>query len=272
MATIVNSSKSKQSSSLARLRCRRLLKGHFGKLTCAHWAADSCQLISTSHDQTMTFWDALGHFSSSSVLSATSKKSPSSPSNPHRLCRVPTYYNWTMSCAWSPSMTHIALTTTSNVTAVFAVPQRSDDRPPWITLNEDSWCRSVRWIDDTHLVTGDGQGSISIWNAHTSATHPLLRYNEGHTQDINVVRVCPADSNIILTASADHTVKVWDRRIGGSCQQTMIGHESDVKALNWFQRNAHTFVSGGADSTCRMWDLRCGTQVQCFQSHKVGLR
>ena len=40
------------------LRCRRVLRGHFGKIYSMHWSGDSQHLVSASQDGKLIVWDA----------------------------------------------------------------------------------------------------------------------------------------------------------------------------------------------------------------------
>lgn len=58
----------------------------------------------------------------------------------------------------------------------------------------------------------------------------------------------------LLTASADHTCKVWavDGGGGGGCVQSLRGHTDEVfsMAVNY---EGDTLVTASKDNTCRVW-------------------
>lgn len=75
----------------------------------------------------------------------------------------------------------------------------------------------------------------------------------------------------LLTASADHTCKVWsvqsggggaggggDGTAGGDCVQALRGHTDEVfsMALNY---EGDTLVTSSKDNTCRVWRVDGGS-------------
>jgi len=85
-----------------RLRNRRLLKGHLGKVYSMHWAENNRRLVSASQDGILLIWDAL----STNKLFAT----------PLRSC-------WVMTCAFAPSGGFVACGGLDNLCSFYDVRQ-----------------------------------------------------------------------------------------------------------------------------------------------------
>ena len=85
------------------------------------------------------------------------------------------------------------------------------------------------------------------------AAHPggdtLFSLNQ-HTEIVFAVAWSP-NGKEIATASADHTVKVWDEQ-SGTLICTYFGHSSEVYTLAW-SPNGQEIASGGNDSTVQVW-------------------
>lgn len=85
------------------------------------------------------------------------------------------------------------------------------------------------------------------------AAHPggdtVLNLNQ-HTDLVNAVAWSP-DGKEIATASADHTVKVWDAQ-SGSLICTYFGHSGEVYTLAW-SPNGREIASGSDDNTVQVW-------------------
>lgn len=91
---------------------------------------------------------------------------------------------------------------------------------------------------------------------------------EGHTGAVTDLAVAQAGS-ILVTASADHTARVWglDK---GQCMAVLQGHTASVTAVvvDEFGRFA---VTGSADGTGRVWDLHSGQCAHVLRGHGGGV-
>jgi len=75
-----------------------------------------------------------------------------------------------------------------------------------------------------------------------------------------------ADGRAILSASHDHTVKLWDGATG-DLHRTMTGHEGPVTGVAVFPEG-DLAVSGSSDGTVRIWEIRTGTQRDVLMGHE----
>jgi WD40 repeat protein len=74
-----------------------------------------------------------------------------------------------------------------------------------------------------------------------------------------------SDSPIIITGSADQTIKLWDIE-KAQCIKTLIGHSHSIDTLKLLQ-NGH-LISGSRDKTIRIWNLSTGQCTQILEGHK----
>ncbi|CAG0895862.1 unnamed protein product [Cyprideis torosa] len=65
-------------------------------------------------------------------------------------------------------------------------------------------------------------------------------------------------SNLIITASADRHVRLYDPRSkeGALVKSTFTGHTAWVSCVRWSTLHEHLFISGGYDKVLRLWDIR----------------
>ena len=75
----------------------------------------------------------------------------------------------------------------------------------------------------------------------------------GHTDSANSVQFLPY-SNILLSASADKTVSIWDAR-AGLCAHTFYGHTHAVSHAT-YNIGGDTIASCDAFGHVKMWDVR----------------
>lgn len=94
---------------------------------------------------------------------------------------------------------------------------------------------------------------------------PLKMTMRGHREAVNDVALTP-DGRQVLSASSDHTVKVWDLETG-VLVRTLRGHSSDVHGVavsssgRWAVSVAGNASSPDGDPSLRTWDLESGATL-----------
>ena len=81
---------------------------------------------------------------------------------------------------------------------------------------------------------------------------------EGHSQGVNCVRWNPVESNLLISASMDHMVCVWDTHKGGVCTQRFTRHSEAVKDSKWSLCGSQVLTCG-YDKTARLFNLETGS-------------
>ena len=82
---------------------------------------------------------------------------------------------------------------------------------------------------------------------------------KGHTQGVNCIRwnVTESNNHLLVSASMDRTVCVWDTRQGGACMQSLTCHTEAVKDAKWSHCGSQV-LSCGYDKTARLFDVETG--------------
>ena len=93
--------------------------------------------------------------------------------------------------------------------------------------------------DAEHHCISLSDGSIGVFSARTFESMLPSRIH-AHSDRINSVKYSPSDSNIIVTASADHSVCVWDMR---------VSHTSSSSSGNNVNRPAQKIILPGEVSS-----------------------
>jgi len=113
------------------------------------------------------------------------------------------------------------------------------------------------------------KGAPKVWVRPLHPTlHPpgtaLIRTLNGHTDGVNRVAVS-ADGRRAVSASADHTLKVWNVETGREVR-SLEGHSESVSdvALSVDGRLA---VSASRDHTLKVWDVEAGRALRTLQGH-----
>lgn len=108
----------------------------------------------------------------------------------------------------------------------------------------------------------------------TSRDHKIQSYDmngneircfEGHTDHINDL-LCNRDGSIIVSASNDKTIKIWDTK-SGSELRTLSGHTMHVYSIA-FTPDEKQIISGSFDNTVKVWNMENGEEIKTYYGHK----
>ncbi|WP_321494300.1 caspase family protein [uncultured Desulfobacter sp.] len=104
--------------------------------------------------------------------------------------------------------------------------------------------------------------AIRIYNFETGALHQVLK---GHTNVVYDLAFSP-DGTLLVSGSADKSVKLWQVNNHFSLKETLTGHKNDVYAVAVLEDN--TIVSAGYDEQVIMW--KKGKKVNAYRhSHDL---
>ncbi|KAI8682368.1 Ricin B-type lectin domain-containing protein [Fusarium sp. Ph1] len=91
---------------------------------------------------------------------------------------------------------------------------------------------------------------------------------EGHQDAVTSVAFSP-DSSLLVSASDDHTVRLW-RVSDGKCIQELLGHKDAVFSAIFFP-SGDLIASGSADKTVKLWSVEDGKCLQSLKGHNSGV-
>jgi WD40 repeat protein len=100
--------------------------------------------------------------------------------------------------------------------------------------------------------------------------YPELFCLQGHTEGINGIAFSP-DGNRALSASHDHTIRVWDLKTGKELHCLKDQQDSVVCGVA-FSPNGKRALSGGADQVVRLWDAETWKELRHFEGHGYCVR
>jgi WD40 repeat protein len=119
------------------------------------------------------------------------------------------------------------------------------------------------------LVAECAKRPVQDWQIRWAAwTGQIYRKLSGHEDAVHAVALGQAaDRDVIVSGSADTSVRVWDA-VTGDLIQTMTGHEDAVHAVALGQAAGRdVVVSGSADNSVRVWDAVTGDLVRTLTGH-----
>lgn len=134
-------------------------------------------------------------------------------------------------------------------------------------IRYSSGLRTIDFSPDGKFLVGAGyDNNIVIWENSDSADSgdsgkitPLFHSWLAHDASLKSVRFSK-DGQYLLSASADKTLKLWDRT--GKLVRSFTGHTEVVNDAN-FSPDSQRIVSSSADSTAKVWDIN-GTLLYTF--------
>lgn len=90
----------------------------------------------------------------------------------------------------------------------------------------------------------------------------------GHTKGISAIRFFPKTAHLLLSASMDCRVKLWEVYNEKRCIQTYSGHRQAVRDI-CFNNKGTQFVSAAYDRYIKLWDTETGAVVSRFTARKI---
>lgn len=219
-----------------RVKTRRLLKGHFAKVSALHWAQDSRTLVSAGQDGNLLLWNAV-----------TANKVQS----------IPLKSSYVMSVGLEPQGRLVACGGLDNLCTIYNLASKNSE--PTEMASHDGFLSCCRFVSNEQIITSSGDSTCILWDI--SNQKPLVRFEE-HERDVMFLSLKPNDSQIFVSGSVDGTAKLWDSRLGEKSQQTYSHPQSDVNGVEFL--NANAFASVGSDGTARLFDIRSANQVAKF--------
>ncbi|WVN86317.1 uncharacterized protein L203_101480 [Cryptococcus depauperatus CBS 7841] len=90
----------------------------------------------------------------------------------------------------------------------------------------------------------------------------------GHNKAVSAIRLFPRSGHLLLSASMDTKVKLWDIYHEGNCLRTFLGHSQAIKDIA-FNNSGDKFLSASYDKHIKLWDTETGKCIQAFTNGKI---
>ncbi|KAL8740578.1 MAG: hypothetical protein Q9190_006743, partial [Brigantiaea leucoxantha] len=97
----------------------------------------------------------------------------------------------------------------------------------------------------------------------------LIHTFRSHTKAINALRFFPDSGHLLLSASADTKLKLWDVYHSRSLLRTFSGHTKSITDTAFSPAGGLTFLSASYDRQMKLWDTETGTCVSRFTTGKT---
>lgn len=151
---------------------------------------------------------------------------------------------------------------TCNGTCVRVYEARKKLKPLLLQVYEDEdpeeefYC--VGWtynVDGNHewwACAAGKKGVLRVFNVQQGCVKKSLT---GHGEAINDLKVHPRDPALVITASKDESLRLWNLRTGSTVAvfAGLKGHRGEVVHVD-FDKDGKRFASCGIDNSVRIWD------------------
>lgn len=140
-------------------------------------------------------------------------------------------------------------------------------------MNEQFYC--VAWtynVDGNHewwVCAAGKKGVLRVVNVQKGTNKMALT---GHGEAINDLKVHPKDPALVMTASKDESLRLWNLRTQSTIAvfAGLKGHRGEVVHLD-FNASGSRVASCGIDNSVRVWEIDCDDKVMAaiLQSHEA---
>ncbi len=235
----------------------RILEGHTGLVLSANYSPDGKLIVSASSDSTVRIWD---------VNSGKQLMVLKHPYAAHFAIFSPDGKFILTACedGWIYNSDY---SSKENIARIWSV---SDGKLITKLVGHGAPVLNACFSPDgERVITVSKNGQGKIWNKKGVIINELFEFIEsskgqirpkyGHSQRINSVQYSP-DGRKIVTASADHSIKIWDALSGEFIEQ-LSGHTDWVTSAS-FSPDGQFIVSASWDKSIKIWDVRNGKIIK----------
>jgi len=141
---------------------------------------------------------------------------------------------------------------------------------------EQEWLRAMKKVfftEQNSEITRAGLISLHLPSSRTPITSVLFPRNTSTLgadtpKEFQQFDFFPTFGHLMLSASMDTTIKLWDVYTDRSCIRTFIGHTKAVRDI-CFNYDGSRFLSASYDRQIKLWDAETGTCIARFCNGKI---
>ena len=112
--------------------------------------------------------------------------------------------------------------------------------------------RCIDWNPRLKIIASGSKDSnlpVKLWDASSGECIETIYAHKSPVMDLQWNQ----DENLLLTASRDHVLMLFDLRNTKEPLQIFKGHEKEVMTVAWHPIHPSLFVSGGSDGSIKYW-------------------
>lgn len=215
-----------------------VFSGHSDAITQALFTPDGKNLVTSSNDCTIRFWEP----KTAQTLKVIDGSKSAVPFHTQPIISLSISQNSSSGTIIGISGSADGSVVVSNITSGTVM---------------SSYREHTRSVECTSFLTGLPCGvsasldkSVKVWDLNTMQTRTTLLHDDG------VIKVVclPSRPNLIFSASLDTFLRVWDAR-SGSLVHKLEGHKNQILDFEVVALDRVQLVSGSEDYSVRVWEL-----------------
>eukprot|EP00158_Paraphelidium_tribonemae_P008057 Partr_v1_DN28451_c2_g1_i4_m42155 putative WD repeat domain 24 len=141
-------------------------------------------------------------------------------------------------------------------------------------LNLNLSCSDVKWAPSYAkqdlIATAATNGSVVIWDINKPLGQKQDRLLTDHTRAVNRLTFHPTDPVLLLTASQDGTMRMWDLRVQNSVT-VFEGKSESVRDVQFAPHSAFEYAAAFENGNIQKWDIRMPKMYEKKLSAHSGL-
>ncbi|KAJ1562795.1 WD repeat-containing protein 24 [Nowakowskiella sp. JEL0078] len=117
----------------------------------------------------------------------------------------------------------------------------------------------VKWGNKftPHIIaTATNEGGIYIWDINRNTQEKMNRIIYEHKQIVHRISFHPLAYMLLVSASQDHSMKLWDLRDKKVARHSLTGKGESVRDIMFSPTNPYEFVSAFDNGSIQTWDIR----------------
>lgn len=116
--------------------------------------------------------------------------------------------------------------------------------------------------DKTLLASGSSDATCIVWSV---PDFRVIHQFRGHGHSILSILFV---NNWIITASRDHTIRIWDTDTKTEIKQ-LLGHRGSINSIEVIDQDRIASASG--DATIKIWNIHTGLCINTIEAKQLGL-
>ncbi|CAO3618880.1 unnamed protein product [Cunninghamella blakesleeana] len=125
-------------------------------------------------------------------------------------------------------------------------------------------------VNEKYIVSSSRDATLRVWFIKGNHDHDQDEIGVphhrlvGHQGPVNALDTIP-DTNYVISASGDATLKLWDCS-NGHCLKTFVGHQRGLACVK-YDAYLNLIISGGQDGKIKLWDIKSTDCLQTLTGH-----
>ncbi|ORY03437.1 WD40 repeat-like protein [Basidiobolus meristosporus CBS 931.73] len=122
-------------------------------------------------------------------------------------------------------------------------------------LNLNFSINDVKWLSRGKIATAATNGAILLWDLNRTG-QKIERVISEHSRAVNRISYESSSGFVLISASQDSTMRLWDLREKAASKFTFHGKSESVRDVQFNPLNPTEFIAAFENGTIQKWDIR----------------